>query len=82
MSEFLLEHPRKNTIPLVMQMKPVFALGPNSYSWIRSSVLNPTDLQDNGEDIVEGHIVGHPESESESGSESDWDRLDVDMDTD
>lgn len=86
LSEFLLEHPRKNTIPLVMQMKPVFALGPNSYSWIRSSVLNPTDLQDNGEDIgediVEGHIVGHPESESESESESDWDRLDVDMDMD
>lgn len=74
LSEFLLEHPRKETIPQVMQLKPVFALGPDSYSWADSFVLNITDPQDDDEDIEEGHIVGHPDSEEElQSSDSDVD---------
>lgn len=39
--EFLYEHSRPETIPQVMNLKPMFALGRNSYSWVESEVLNP-----------------------------------------
>lgn len=70
MSDFVLEHPRKDTLPQVMQLKLVFALGPNSYSWIKSAVLNPEDYQEDGEDTEERCIVGHLDSEEDLDSDS------------
>lgn len=43
--EFLYEHPRPETIPEVMNLKPMFAVGKNSYRWVESDVLNPEEAE-------------------------------------
>lgn len=78
MPELIPEHTRKETISQVMQMKPVFVSGKESYAWIESGVLNSSGgevnvEEENGEDMEEGYVIGHPDSE-ESSEDTDWNR--------